>query len=1146
MGSSIRMGLLGVALSLAPVSAFAATHGVKADPGFHTAAAHQTQAQSREDARQGPAKYRLALSPKARGALADQKRDEVIADLRRIAAKFDDDSPKKPDLLLQLSEFYWEKEQYLYDREMERQDQAWAAHDAAIAKGQQAVEPKADHRGSDHYRQLAMGIYDRLLNQYPHYARRDEVLFLLGYNLNDLNRGKEAVARYAQLIKEFPHSRFVPDAYVQLGNFWFNHDKLEAARANYEKALETDVPKIHSYALYKLAWCDYNVGAFDKALAKLQTVVDYSSTRKEMVDLRNEALKDLVVVYTRLDQADAGRLYFEKHAPPEKQGHLIARLADGVAESGHYDDAIKTYRTLIARAPMGPSAPDYQQAVVHCFEGLRQRAQVKKEIQTLARNYRPGSAWWKANAKDTDVLRSAFDVSEEAMRQVVTEYHQEAQKTQQVETYKLARDIYKEYLDAFASSADPQWVSDQAFNLRFYYAEILWTLEDWADAAAQYDQVVAFHIPDRQSAKSLSHLEYRKTAAFDAILAYDKLVKIERGELSASTLHDGDKVDGSKEKGDVEKGVSLDKQDDGDGTEKPLTPAEQRLVAACDAYTRLFPGAKDEIEIRYQAAVVFYRRNHFDQAAKRFQAIVLKWPGEKRSQEAADLTLHVLESKHDWAKLSQVAKAFASNPQLTKPGTAFATRLEDVVQGSQYKWVSETLYSKEHDKARAAEEFLRYASEFPHSPNADRALTYAMLTFQEEHQFDRAIDAGERALRETPASPLTLKVRFTLAHLYEHVADFQRAAEMNESLVATFDRQKAQLAKETKQAGARSKAAATDAAPRTLKGGFTLEEKQQLLAEAESWVPDAQFDAAVWWEGLDKTDRAVASYRAYLRRFPERKDAPEIAFHVGELFAQEKRWRDAARAFEDFSERFAHDKRTTGARRYLALSRELEAYEALHQTSRADATREALLRGHARLSQQDQQDAQVVTAYGQARFLSVEPSWKEYGQVRLNHLSSLRAELGQKQRLLKALERGYTDVVATGSGEYAIAALTRLGTGYADFAEAIRHSPTPRGLSGDQVQLYRQELEKLAMPLETKAVEALHQGLGKAYELGIYGSWTLAAQEVLNRYQPGLYAPVREVPFREADASPAVLAPKVPAASPASVAVRIDAPASVK
>ena len=62
--------------------------------------------------------------------------------------------------------------------------------------------------------------------------------------------------------------------------------------------------------------------------------------------------------------------------------------------------------------------------------------------------------------------------------------------------------------------------------------------------------------------------------------------------------------------------------------------------------------------------------------------------------------------------------------------------------------------------------------------------------------------------------------------------------------------------------------------------------------------------------------------------------------------------------------------------------------------------------------------------------------------------------------------------------------------------------------------MYRSELETLALPLEDKAMEALEKALEKAYELSIYNEWTLAAQDQINRYRPGAYAEVRQVPFR--------------------------------
>ncbi len=100
------------------------------------------------------------------------------------------------------------------------------------------------------------------------------------------------------------------------------------------------------------------------------------------------------------------------------------------------------------------------------------------------------------------MLRNGFNVAEEAMRTIVTEYHQEAQKTKQVETYRLARDIYKQYVDAFASIDDENYVSDQAFNLSFYLRrDPLGAGGVGGRRRDQYDAVVTFKIPNRPEAR---------------------------------------------------------------------------------------------------------------------------------------------------------------------------------------------------------------------------------------------------------------------------------------------------------------------------------------------------------------------------------------------------------------------------------------------------------------------------------------------------------------------------------------------------------------------------------------------------------------------------------------------------------------------
>ncbi|MGZ6131089.1 MAG: hypothetical protein ACXWLF_03640, partial [Myxococcaceae bacterium] len=117
-------------------------------------------------------------------------------------------------------------------------------------------------------------------------------------------------------------------------------------------------------------------------------------------------------------------------------------------------------------------------------------------------------------------------------------------------------------------------------------------------------------------------------------------------------------------------------------------------------------------------------------------------------------------------------------------------------------------------------------------------------------------------------------------------------------------------------------------------------------------------------------------------------------------------------------------------------------------------------------------------------------------------------------------------VVSTGDGRNGIAALTRIGEAYADFAAKIRQSPTPQGLSAEDREQYRDELERLAAPLEDRALDTLQKGLGKAYELGVYTEWTLRAQEDVNALRPGTYPPRSRVALRAPDPAAPLAAPR--------------------
>src|SRR5262249_42873777 len=156
--------------------------------------------------------------------------------------------------------------------------------------------------------------------------------------------------------------------------------------------------------------------------------------------------------------------------------------------------------------------------------------------------------------------------------------------------------------------------------------------------------------------------------------------------------------------------------------------------------------------------------------------------------------------------------------------------------------------------------------------HAAQALVYAMALFEQQGQLQRAVEVGHRALTQYPGTPLRLKLAHGLADLSAQLGDFRQAAEASEAFVTSYDR-----------------ARAGRDGPRIDKA---------LLDEASGWVAPAQGEAGMYWAALGKTDRAVAAYQAYLKRFPDRKDASDVALSLGRLQESSGRLSAAAQAFE--------------------------------------------------------------------------------------------------------------------------------------------------------------------------------------------------------------------------------------------------------
>ncbi len=1041
-------------------------------PGAHAASAMKLKPAPKdiESANTGPAHVKAPTSEDdvARDVAAGRKRDELVDELKIIIPRIPE-SERKADLYFQLAELWWEKSRYVSLQEVKNYDDAtasWSKEHQA-----QVPEPKVSTRESDAYRQEALKLYQTILKNYPSYPRKDEVMFVIAYNLYESGNKAEAMQSYNTLIKQYPGSRFVPDAYVQMGEQYFATNDVLRARAAFEKAAAYKLPKLYSFAIYKLAWCDYNAQEYNDAIAKFKDVISYSDQQlqekqgsRDRIQLKSEALKDIVLAYAQIDAIDSATSYLHEEGGAHALDY-VNKLAATYFDTGKFEQAIRVYKGLEAEAPSHVRAPAWQQKILLAYDKLNKRDRVVAEMKILVKDYGPQSAWAKANAGQTGALAEANDLAESALRELVQDYHQEAIKTKSVATYKLARDIYKQFLETFPEA-------ETAYSMRFYYAEILYALEDWDAAAGQYGKVVDADLKG----------QYAQRSAYDTILALEKSVGIAKGKLKRHDLADKSHIDERKAKGQVEQNRVIKLEKVAKDTEaQPIPENEQKLIAACEKYLTVAGHSKDEIVIRYKAAFVYYDHRHYVEAANRFGDIILKWPNDAWSQKAADLSLDILNTREAWLDLSELAHKFHEDRRLAPAGSEFEKRVAKLGESARFKYVQLDLYEKKKDYPLAASQFRKFVLQYPHSENAPKALYDALLIADQADQLDLEVAAGAQLLKDYPrADEETVKLTIpALANACERSARYPEAIKWYEEAQSRWP--------------------------------------------ADPKAPDWLFNAAVWREGMADDAGALADWQKYEKHYGTRPDAARIAFNIGLILERQK---EDQKKIADYWYGYQREWSRAATPGQLLLARYKEGL-ALRQLRASDPNVPVVLAEVAqkfRALPDSEKLPPLADAAAHARFLNVDSAFDEFIKIHFNYTrqQDLVHVLKTKNTRMSKLLDAYTEVIRVGSPRWSEAALERLGEAYRNFNKGLLEAPMPRGLDPEQQDLYRTTLENQALPLEDKASDAFEKAVQTGQKTQVYSEWMVKAQDFLHDYKPDEYGDVHKLSLIDSDFSKAV------------------------
>lgn len=1043
----------------------------------------------------GPASLKVPMSVKNfdNSAKADKRRDQAIEEIKSLLPKVKGEN--KGELVFRLAELFWEKSRYIYGLEFKVFDETYQKW---VDEGRQGKEPKLESFivESEAYKKQALSNYSYVLKNHPEYPRLDEVLYIMAYNEYDAGKKKQAVRNYSKLIKQYPKSEYVADSYLALGEHYFAANDLTKATKAYNKAYKVgkkiNKPGTYLYAQYKLAWCDYNAQDYDGALKRFKDVVTASGDDGDGVRLKRESINDMVLTFSQLDAVDEAYDYLKSKAGKDQGYRLMTKLAKIYGGQGKQQKEVDTYRFVLNLNPDDVNAPDYQSSIVAAYSTLGNRDAVRKEVRRMVELYRPGAPWWRKNEGNGIAVERARTLAESRMRELVTEYHRYAQKFKKAEDYFLARDIYKEYLDAFPDS-------EEAYRLNFYYAEILWDLDEWETAAEQYDAVV------RRDPSG----EYTRNSAWNAILAWEKIVKGEKKR----TFQEGQKIEESKrnvrKSGQVKKTDMRDIEKIEKGktyTAKPIPEMEVKLASACDRYVDVIPekvwkGNKDLtnelIVVKFKAAYTYQNYYHFDEAAKRFGELIERWPDNQYARQGAELILDSYDAREEWDNLEHWARVFVKNGSLMGDAK-FAGQARKFMEGASFKAIalvnergSKADSSGKKDEAtkiyaEAASRFEGFVQEFPKSPFAPIALYNSTVIYDRAKQLDLAIRAANRLLTdydkelkdgENAKNRIEEYTILNLARFNEMVANYKVAAD-------TYTR-------------------------------FADQYKDNEKS------PDAVYNAGVFYLGLGDSKAAVSSFARYIKDYPKQKDVADVYLQMASVYEDDEDWKRAAAVYGEFER--LHGKQAKADQVVLARYKTAWATEKAGRVNEARDLCKGILGGFGKLDAKLKSLDVTQLAGGYCAFLTLEPDWEAYKAIQIvakgggpqAQMKQIRDALDAKLNKMREMAKRYVEVLNYGNGEWGVAGLYRAAEAYLDYVKTLRDAPDPPPLANnfDALDMFRSELENIVFPVEDEAIRALESALAKAFELGIYSPYTIAIEERLKTFKPGEYGTIREMPF---------------------------------
>ncbi len=1000
-----------------------------------------------------------------------ERRLAAIEDFERFLQRYPNHPEFTPDVMFRLAELHYEKAADDYN-------QADDEFQRALTRYEMGIEPDEPEEPAKDFA-VTIRLFRDLMARFPDYRQIDGAYYLQGICFDQMDRYAESLANFETLVDMFPDSDFAQEAYLRIGEFYFEEQDFATARAAYERSLSYGESKWFDKILFKLGWSTYLLSEYHDAIGRFSDLLAYYSDQGGAeAALKEEALQYFAISVAEEDWDLDGERDPEFVLPRvdiylgedlDYTSEILDRLAQILLENQRYEYSIQVNQHAIQRFVCDPKNLDRSLMIVEAHSQLREVELALAEQRAIGERFGPGTEWYACQERlgNTEALTRAETIVKDNLIETANRYYVQAQETanraaatgdplieqQAYDEFAFAARIYEDFLAAYPDESE-------VYHMRMYYAQALLYSTQFRTAAEQFGAV-------RDDGSSA---EFREIAAALAIQSYE--LELER-EIDAFRLEGRAWPAYQGVNQWLPEEVEPDDSDEPRAApvDEPIPDISKAWAQSIDRYLEL--GLNSETDpntagrYAFAAAKLYYDYKHYEDARARFFGILDLCADQPETGYAAGFLIESYRVTGDTIGFREAADQLQGRYQRCVPEglqEAIAADITNIDMGMLAQRAEELFAAGEYEEA--AQEYSRLANEYTTDPvRAPQGLFNSGLIYEQQlNRFELAMQQFERLINEYPDSEFVDDALVRIAVNSKRFFDFDRAIS---TLLILHDI------------------------------GFSDLEL----------IEYPRLDAALLMENVGRSREAAEAYLAFVAENPANERAPAILYSAGVLYDDLDDHRRMRDVFDDFRRDYGDAFSThidIDAAVIDTFYRSAIAYE--EDDARRDARRELdRLLGEYSVRLPEAPAAKFAAA--KVIYERAMEEFDDWNDIELGESVEDQTDaLEERREGIDPVIAEFEAVLDYGAADWTVCALYMEGRVAQVMADLLYTLPVPDfGDDIDAEDEYVLMVEDFASQYEDMAIVLWEQGYPIMEQLGVTNQCTIDMTTQLNRYRGAQY-----------------------------------------